>query len=301
MLAANCLDAIVIATPDDLHHPMTLAALDAGLHVLCEKPLALTAEQAREMRDRARARGLKGMVFFRWRWLPHYQELKRLVAAGWIGKPLNWTFRYLATYGRRADYAWRFDEQRATGVLGDLGSHMIDLAIWLGGEMESVTADLATFMKRFAPDGKRILRGNDWAALLVRFSSGAQGIIQASAVAELGEEFQEQSIVVHGDEGRLEVFFRRSAEPILLGAPRGRPLVPLAIPDDVPVDGETYEARLLRSWTVRSVADRLFVDAILDGRPLAPGFDEGVRVQEVIDAALDAFHHRIWINQGHKV
>ena len=73
------LDAVVVATPDDLHHPMTMAALDAGLHVLCEKPMALNAGQAGEMYDKAEAAGVKHMVFFTYRWWPSYRYLKQLV------------------------------------------------------------------------------------------------------------------------------------------------------------------------------------------------------------------------------
>jgi predicted dehydrogenase len=295
MLAKAPLDAVVIATPDDLHHPMTLVALDAHLHVLCEKPLALTALQAREMRDHAEALRLKNMVFFRWRWLPHYVQLRRLIAAGWVGRPRQWTFRYLATYGRRSGYAWRFDEQRATGVLGDLGSHMIDLAFWLCGEIVSIRAELATLIDRFGPDGKRLLKNNDTATLLVRFKSGAEGMIQVSAVAELGAESQEQSVIVDGDEGRLEVIYPCSAGPTLQASRGGRLLGPLAVPDDAPGDTEPYDARLLSTWTSRSVADRLFVDAILDDRSLAPTFEDGVKVQEVIDAAFESYQRHSWV------
>jgi predicted dehydrogenase len=295
MLTESRLDAILIATPDDLHHPMTLAALDAGLHVLCEKPLAINALQAREMRDLAESLHLKNMVFFRWRWLPHYEQLRKLIATGWVGRPLRWTFRFMGTYGLRAGYTWRFDEQRATGVLGDLGSHMIDLARWLSGEIGSITADLATLIERFDPNGRRVLKGNDSATLLVHFTGGSQGMIQVSAVAELGEEYQEQSVVVHGEEGRLEVSFPRTTGPVLRGARGGQPLAQLAVADDIPGEGESYDNRLLRAWTTRSVADRLFVDAILDDLPLTPSFDDGVKVQEVIDAAFESYQRDEWI------
>ena len=82
MITAGNLDAVVIATPDDLHYPMTMAVIDAGLHILCEKPLALTVEQAEEMTARVEAAGVKHLVLFTWRWLPQFQYLKQLVDEG---------------------------------------------------------------------------------------------------------------------------------------------------------------------------------------------------------------------------
>src|SRR5260221_5953891 len=80
------LDAVVIVTPDNLHHPMTMYALDAGLHVLCEKPLARSAVEAREMYEKAQSMGVKHMTFFTWRWMPHHQYMKQLVNSGYIGR-----------------------------------------------------------------------------------------------------------------------------------------------------------------------------------------------------------------------
>jgi predicted dehydrogenase len=296
MVTSRCIEAVVIATPDDLHYSMALAALKAGLHVLCKKPLAVNATQARAMRDRAAAAQVKHMVYFRWRWIPQYEHLHRLVMEGWIGRPQHWTLSYLGNYGRRPGYAWRFDESRATGVLGDLGSHMLDLALWLGGDINSVAAQLSTFVDRSGPDSTTLLKGNDTATLLLRFSSGAQGAIHLSAVAQLGTESQEQSIVVHGSEGRLQVIFPRSTGPILYGTRDGKPLQPIAVPDDFPGDnGESYDTRMLTAWATCSVADRLFIDAILHGRPLAPTFDDGAKVQEIIDAALAASQGGTWV------
>jgi len=86
LLEQDNLDAVVVATPDDLHFPMTMDALDAGLHVLCEKPMALNAQHAREMYDKAEAVGVKHMVLFTWRWQPHFRYLKQLVDDGYIGR-----------------------------------------------------------------------------------------------------------------------------------------------------------------------------------------------------------------------
>src|SRR5438105_1476125 len=95
MLARADLDAVVIATPDDLHYPMTMAALDAGLHVVCDKPLASNVQRARQMYQKAEAAGLKHMVFFTNRWLPPYQYLAHLMSEGYVGKVQDCTLVYL--------------------------------------------------------------------------------------------------------------------------------------------------------------------------------------------------------------
>jgi predicted dehydrogenase len=295
MLSQAKLDAIVIATPDDLHAPMTLAAIDAGLHVLCEKPLALNSADAAAMLARARAASVKHMVFFRWRWLAAYERLQRLLAEGWVGRPLQWVFSYLSSGGWKPGYAWRFDEQRAIGTLGDLGSHLIDMALWLGGPVVTVSASLNTFHVRHRPDGSRML-ANDSAMLLLRFADGSQGTIHASSVSQLGSESQMQMVAVYGDEGWLSAEFQRSRDPQLRGARRGEEIRPVDSGDPAAEGVGSYEERLLASWKRRSVADRLFVDAILSDQQVAPSFEDGVAVQRVIDAALESHQTDSWVD-----
>src|SRR5947209_3959857 len=93
-------DALVISTPDDTHYPITMEALEAGLHVVCEKPLALTAGQAQEMYERALAAGVKHMTFFTWRWLPLHRYLHELVEDGYLGRPFHGQWSYVGDYAR---------------------------------------------------------------------------------------------------------------------------------------------------------------------------------------------------------
>ena len=139
MVETDGVDAVVIVTPDDMHFPITTAALNAGCHVLCEKPLALTLEQAKAMYDTAQANGVKHMTFFTYRWLPQYRYLKELIDDGYIGRCYHLNIQYMAGYGRNTSHDWKFDERRSIGVLGGLGSHMIDLARWLVGDISKVT------------------------------------------------------------------------------------------------------------------------------------------------------------------
>src|SRR5579859_7819669 len=99
LLDAGGLDALIVASANDSHHPITMAALDAGLHVLCEKPLALNAIQAREMADKAKSSGRKNMVPFTYRYMPTNRYLKQLIDEGYIGRPYHLNIRYYADYG----------------------------------------------------------------------------------------------------------------------------------------------------------------------------------------------------------
>ncbi len=288
MIERARLDAVVISVPDDLHHPIALAAIDAGLHVLCEKPLAMNAVQAREMLDRAQAKRVKHMTFFTYRWMPQYRYLKQTVDEHYLGTPYHAQFIQLAGYARRPEYAWRFDARRANGVLADLGAHMIDLAHWLVGDIARVSAHLAVHMAR--PDTPA--PANDSAMLLLEFANGAQGLIHVSAVAQVGQEGHQQHTLLHGSAGTLEAE-PHASNTALMGVRRGdlhMRLMP--VPDalwagaspDIPYD----------VFMRQSAGPRQFVDAILNDRPIAPTFYDGWKAQTVIDAALESHRRGAW-------
>jgi predicted dehydrogenase len=287
------LDALVVAAPDDLHHPMTMAALDAGLHVLCEKPMASNAQQAREMLDKAEAAGVKHMVLFTWRWMPHFQYLHGLVEDGYIGRPFHAQFSFQGGYARDDDYAWRFDWQRANGIVGDLGSHMIDLARWFVGDVVKVSANLATFVERQGIDGQPLDPANDSAVVSLEFANGAQGTVQASAVANIGDRGMKQHIDLYGEAGALQadvIFFGSESGAILRGVQGDdEPVQMLTVPDEFwgDVDRSDFtDAMVPGVFEKQSAGPRLFIEAILEDKPLSPNFYDGYKVVEVVDAAL---------------
>lgn len=280
MLAEGDLDAVVIVTPDDEHFPMTMAALDAGLHVFCEKPLASNGEQARQMFERAEARSVRHMTNFSYRWSPLYRYLHDLIAQGAVGRLYHARFAFRAGHGRRPNYAWRFDPRRSNGVLGDLGSHLIDLARYLVGDVARVNAGLTVNVQRPGVDGQPMTSANDAATLLVEFASGGSGTIEVSAVARTHDPAFEHTVTLHGDAGALIANFA------LVSAP---PKVQLAAGDgpfqEMPIPAEYQAANSSRS----------FVDAILSGQSTAPTFYEGWQVQRVIDAALASHASGQWV------
>jgi predicted dehydrogenase len=297
MIHQGGLDAIIVAAPDDLHYEITKQALGAGLNVLCEKPLALTVQQAREMYEEAEKIKVKHMVMFTYRWMPFFRYVRDLIDQGYIGRCYHCEFRYLMGYGRQKEYQWRFDQKRANGVLGDMGSHMIDLARWLVGDISRVSAQLGVFVDRPGVDGGRIDPANDCAFMLVEFANGAQGMIHVSAVAHLAVRDMQQQVNIYGEAGSLEI-------DIPYGGAGAGAVIRVARKQDeqfqtleVPASywGEVSRSEPFGIFTKQSAGTRFFIDSILANNPVTPTFYDGYKAQQVIEAALVSHKSGNWV------
>jgi predicted dehydrogenase len=295
MIASGLLDALVVVTPDALHYPITMAALDAGLHVLCEKALAMNANQAREMYERAEAAARKHMVMFTWHWVPHFLHFQHLIEQGFIGRPYHVDVQLEERYGRDATYGWRFDRQQGNGILGDLGSHAIDFARRYVGEITRVSGHLATFVERPGPEGQALVPANDSALLAFGFANGAHGSIHVSAVTTLSEN----RITLCGEAGSLDLVFSFTGAE-LRGLRHGdEEWQTLAIPDDLWRDVERegpFFNQLFDVFKKQPVGNRLFIDAIVEDRPMDSTFYDGWKAQQVIDAAIASHEQGCWID-----
>ncbi len=286
MIEQAKLQALVVSVPDDLHYAITMDALDAGLHVLCEKPLALNAAQAQAMYQKAEAVHVKHMTYFTIRWRPQFRDLQHLVSSGFAGQVFHAQFSQVGDYGRAPQYAWRFDGQRANGVLGDLGPHMIDLARWYLGEIAHVSARLGTYVQRESADDRPLVPTNDAASLVVEFANGAQGTMQVSAVAKVSEREQEIGIGLYGNVGSLVMDYGSDGTRIR-GVRDGEPdFSRLTVPSDY--WGDVDPSKPNDVFVKQSAGCRAFIDAILQDKPLTPSFYDGWRAQQVIDAAVEA-------------
>lgn len=292
MIASGDLHAVVVSSPDDLHYVMTMDALNAGLHVICEKPMAMTAEQARTMYTHAEAAGVKHMIYFTWRWLPIARYVRRLIDDGYIGRCLQCNIRYSVGFARTHRYLWRLDPTHANGILGDLGSHMLDLAQWYVGPITAVSAHLAALMEHPGPDERTMESANDSAVLAVTFASGAEGVVQLTALAHIGERNQDVRIVLHGDAGTLEIALAFNGGEIRGVRDGDERFTTLAVPEDIA--GQVDPGDQLQVFVQQSVGDRLFIDAILHDHRVEPSFYEGMRVQAVIETALRAHQTGCW-------
>ena len=294
MIASGMLDALVVITPDVLHYPITMAALNAGLHVLCEKALAMNAHQAREMYEKAEATGRKHMVMFTWHWVPHFRYLQQLIEQGFVGRPYHVHIRNEGDYGRDAIYSWRFDRQHGNGILGDLGSHAIDFARRYVGDITRVSGHLATFVERPGPDNLALEAANDSALLAVEFANGAQGSIHVSAVSHQGET----TLALYGEAGSLELVFNFEYAELRGSRPGDKVWQTLDVPEhmwqNVNRTGPLID-QVFDMFKKQPVGNRLFIDAILEDRPIDATFYDGWKAQQVIDAAIASHAQGRWI------
>jgi predicted dehydrogenase len=299
MMTQKLLDAVVIAVPDDQHYPIATAALDAGLNVLCEKPLAFTLDQARDMLVKAEAAQVKHMTYFTWRWAPYVRLAQKLVREGFIGECYDAQFDYLGGYAYGGTYQWKWDRQRGRGVLGDLGSQMIDMAHLLVGDIARVQAQLSTRVLKPHPDGISYDLANDSANLTIQFKNGATGRIITSAVVEMGNRQQLQRIQLFGSNGTLEI----SADGLgntVRGLRRNESeYQTFPIPAEF-LEGSTPNAsvwdEVMQLFTHQSIGTRLFIDSILQDSSFVPSFVEGVKVQAVIEAAFRSDQSGCWVD-----
>lgn len=285
------LDAVVVASPDDLHYDMVMCALDRGLHVLCEKPMASNAGQAREMLEKAEQCGVKHMINFTWRWLPQVQYLKHLIHEGRLGRPYQATFRFAFSPLHSPGYDYRVDADRSNGALSTLGSHMIDMARFLLGDIAQVSASLTTQVRREGLNGRPLNPANDSSFVLVEFESGAHGVIHNSMVTHLAND-SGITFEVFFEKGTacMDYFISTLDYSLRVAWREEDAFHRLEIPPEFM--GGYVNGDMLAAFYVDSIGPRRFVDSILDGSPVEMNFRDGYVCQRVIDAALESHRER---------
>jgi predicted dehydrogenase len=288
-------DAVIIATPNFTHREIALAALAAGKHVLCEKPLALNAADAQAMAEAADAAGVRHMTAFTYRFVPAMRYLAHLIKRGDLGEPYHYRSCRLQDWGTR-DLGWRQVRALAgTGELGDMLSHRIDFAHLLMGPMRRLVAG----QKRFHPSRQgKPSDLDDWAAVMAEFECGATGVLESSKLATgRNESWRSLDLVeVNGSE-RSFVFSTGNWNSLQTGKSGGPGLEPLSVPKtfwrwpgsprDPHVGDPLVAFRYDQAWE--------FVDAIRNQRPCAPSFHDGAQAQRVMDAAVRSAEARQWV------
>jgi predicted dehydrogenase len=182
-------EVVSITTPNRLHREMALAALAAGKHVWCEKPMALTRAEAEEMAEAAERAGVVTLVGYNYLRNPAVEHARRLIGAGRIGRVVHFRGVVDEDYGADPELAWSWRARVAEaglGTLGDLGCHLVSVACTLIGPIESLVAETATVhATRPLADGsgRGAVENEDVASALVRFAGGATGVLASSRSA----------------------------------------------------------------------------------------------------------------------
>ncbi|MHB1305687.1 MAG: Gfo/Idh/MocA family protein [Limisphaerales bacterium] len=293
--ARDDVHAVIIATPNFLHAPIAIAAARSGKHLLCEKPLALNATDARRMADEADRAGVRHMTAFTYRFVPAMRYLAHLIGQGDLGTPYHYRSCRLQDWGTR-NLGWRQQRELAgSGELGDMLSHRIDFSHHLIGPMTRLVAQL----KNLTPvrDGAAN-DTDDWVAILAEYASGATGVLESSKLASgRNESWRSLDYVeINGSEGTFE-FTTGKWNELQAGRRGGPGLRPLAVPPEFwvwpgsprdPAAGDPLVA-----FRYDQAAE--FINAIREQRPCAVTFHDGARAQAVMDAAIRSAETRQWV------
>lgn len=294
-----------VSTPGYLHRDVVLAALEAGKHVLCEKPLANTLAEAQEMLTAAKKAGTINVVNFNYRRVPAVQFAKKLIEDGALGDIRHWRAVYLQDWlnDPKAPLAWRLKKELAgSGSLGDIGAHILDLSLFLIGSVTRVTGTLDTFIKQrpveVASSGGSGLSQqggtelgdvtvDDATTFLARFANGATGTFEATRLAPGRRNYN--SFEINGSKGslsfnlerlnELEVYFTEDESGL-----QGFRTISVT-ESGHPYTGAWWPAGHIIGWEhthIHVVKDVL--DGIQSGVNPAPSFEDGFRCQAVLDA-----------------
>jgi levoglucosan dehydrogenase len=302
LIESGDVQALVISTANDSHYPITMRAIDAGLHVLCEKPLGLNYGEAKRMADSAEAKGIKHLVPFTYSYMPTARYIKELIEGGYIGQPYHLNLRYYAGYGRDGQYMWRFDMGKAgAGAVGDIGSHFMYIARWTFGEITGVFCRLGTFTNRplLDPKGKPYEQGDDTAIITLQFENGAQGVIHVTTMGYEDTPFgQTHHMEFHGSGGTLYSFTDWDKIQRVSGAKVGEGMVKeLPIPEHIwnGVRHDTVHNTYKDIFRTQDFMARQWLTGIVQDKPLRPNFHDGAVIQRVIDASLKSNREQRWV------
>ncbi|MFH9011407.1 Gfo/Idh/MocA family protein [Streptomyces sp. NPDC017943] len=294
--------AVSITAPNFLHREIGVAMAEAGKHIWIEKPVGLTAADARAVADAVAAAGVQGAVGFNYRNAPAVEAARELIASGELGTVTHVRVRLFSDYAAHPEGAltWRYERQRGgSGVLGDLASHGVDLARFLLGDIASLTADTAIFLpERARPTGATAGHGRaaggepgpveneDYVSCLLRFASGARGVLEACRVS-VGEQ-NNYGFEVHGTKGAVFWDFRRMNE---LGVSRGTTYQDQSVTTVYagPAHGE-FAAFQPGAANAMGYDDLKVVEAYRFLRSVAEGTPYGATLRDAVHsaAALDA-------------
>jgi len=315
LVARDDIGLVDVSTPGYTHRDVVLAALAAGKHVICEKPLANTLSEAREMVDAAKRAGTINMVNFNYRRVPAVQFAKQLIDEGKIGKITHWRAVYLQDWlvDPMTPLAWRLKKELAgSGALGDIAAHILDLSHLLVGNVTEVVGTLDTITKQrpveAASDGGSGLSnkaGNemgdvtvdDATTFLARFDNGATGTFEASRMATGRKNYN--SFEINGTKGsisfnlerlnELEVYFRDDDAGV-------QGFRTINVTDSMhPYANHWWPAGHIIGWEHSHIHNVVaLLEGIRTGVNPSPSFEDGFRCQAVLDAVERSSASRTW-------
>jgi predicted dehydrogenase len=312
LIERSDIDVIDICTPNDSHAEIAIAAARAGKMVMCEKPLSMDGPQGEEMVREIEKAGVANMVWYNYRRAPAVTFAKQLIEEGRLGRIFHYRAKFLQDWTISAELPqggaglWRLDAAAAgSGVTGDLLAHCIDTALWLNGNIDSVTAMTETFIKERTHSltgQKQEVKIDDACAFLARFANGSLATFESTRYArghkalytfEINGEHASIAWDLH-DLHRLQYFDHRDRGNL-------RAWRSIHVTDsDHPYMSKWWVPGLQIGYEhtfVHQVAD--FFQGIADGVPAAPTFRDALETQYVCDAVLDSAKQGQWRDVKH--
>ncbi|MGB7237684.1 MAG: Gfo/Idh/MocA family oxidoreductase [Rhodococcus sp. (in: high G+C Gram-positive bacteria)] len=312
----SSIDAVSITAPNFLHRSIGTAMVEAGKHIWIEKPVGLSADDARAVALAADKAGVQTAVGFNYRNAPAVEQAKVIIESGDIGTVTHARFRFFSDYAAHPDGAlsWRFERARGgNGVLGDLASHGADLLWYLLGDIDSLVADTAVFVpERAKPTGATSghalatggelgpVENEDFVSSQIRLASGARATLEASRVA-VGEQ-NAYGFEIHGTKGAVFWDFRRLGELALSVGDRyqDQPVSTIYVG---PQQGEygafqPGSASAMGYDDLKVIEAKRFLQSIADGKPVGATVWDAVRSAEVLDAMTESVSSGRWVRPG---
>ena len=290
--------AVIIATPNASHPAIAHAAIAAGKHVLCEKPLALDAADAIAMATAADAANVRHMTAFTYRFVPALRYADAILND--LGTPYHFRAQRFQDWGDRP-LGWRQQSALAgTGELADMLSHRLDYAHVLVGPFRRLVADVRTFVPHRGGQPSDV---DDWVAVLGEIDNGTAvgttAVLESTKLATgRGENHRGQDVVEVNGPGGTVVYSTQSPLTLRVGGPAATDLRTIDVPTSYHVwPGSPRDPTVGDPLvTFRYDQDVEFVSAIRDGRPCRPTFWDGAAVQAVMDAVVASARDRRWVD-----
>ncbi|MFD4598367.1 Gfo/Idh/MocA family protein [Streptomyces sp. NPDC058464] len=308
--------AVSITAPNFLHREIGVAMAEAGKHIWIEKPVGLTAEDARAVSEAVAKAGVRGTVGFNYRNAPAVAYARELIASGELGTVTHIRVRLFSDYAAHPDGAltWRYERARGGGgVLGDLASHGVDLARFLLGDIASLAADTAVFIpERARPTGATAghtlatggelgpVENEDYVNCLLRFASGARGVLEACRVS-VGEQ-NNYGFEVHGTKGAVFWDYRRMGE---LGVSRGtsyqdQPVSTVFVGPGHGAYGafQPGAANAMGYDDLKVIEAHAFLRSVAEGTSHGATLDDAVHSATALDAMSRSAAQGTWVDLG---
>jgi predicted dehydrogenase len=319
LIERDDIDLIDIVTPNDTHEEIAIAAAEAGKHVFCEKPLALTLDQSKRMLQAVNKAGVTHMICHNYRFSPAVQFAKKLIEEGRLGKIYHIRATFLQDWLMDPNFPliWRLQKDvSGGGTLGDLGAHIIDLARFLVGEFSEVVGMMETFIKK-RPLGTMTdnLKGqiesdqfgevnvDDATVFMARFNNGALGTFESSRFSKgnrAGNRYE-----INGEKGSLRwdmenlnnlQVYLGDDEPGLQGFRTIN-----CTEEQHPYAGAYWPAGHILGYehTFVNIVSEL-MNGISEGNSPQPNFEDGVKNQAVLEAVEESVKTRSWVEVSQK-